>query len=518
MEPLINEFLAERKYPTPSDEEHRADRQRLAEVLAADAIALADIDEIRRICTGSRYGNPGPMSGLHRSFRDASAAEYDRMIDTLRYLCWDKETDAKRIDRVLTDEDMRIPGLGESVIMKLLAITHPESYLPIFPYSGPAGKRLKLQLLKFEEPAGTRGEIQVESNRLLYTRLEPYFPGDPWGMSRFLYWFRDRDEESEIEGGRDFVAELADELLIDRSFLDDVIVLLEDKGQVIFYGPPGTGKTYLARKLAEVLAPDPRRRALVQFHPSSSYEDFFEGYRPEADVDGDMSYRLTPGPLALMAARAAEAPGRRHVMIIDEINRANLPKVFGEMLFLLEYRGESVRTLYRPDDAFELPQDLWFIGTMNTADRSIALIDAALRRRFHFIPFFPNQGAVQGLLERWIKRHHGEGARWVWELVAQVNDELIAALGGPHLQIGPSHFMKENLDEAAVRRIWQFNIEPFIEDQFFGDTQQIERFRFEAALERYQERSGENDQSVQPPTAEESGESGGEGGVAAEGA
>src|SRR3546814_12424614 len=82
-------------------------------------------------------------------------------------------------------------------------------------------------------------------------------------------------------------------------------------------------------------------------------------------------------------------------MIIDEINRANLPKVLGEMLFLLEYRHEAVRTLYRPDDTFELPKDLWFIGTMNTADRSIALIDAALRRRFHFVPFFPNSGPME---------------------------------------------------------------------------------------------------------------------------
>jgi 5-methylcytosine-specific restriction enzyme B len=90
-------------------------------------------------------------------------------------------------------------------------------------------------------------------------------------------------------------------------------------------------------------------------------------------------------------------------MVIDELNRANLPRVFGELLFLLEYRNESVRTLYRPEDAFELPSNLWFIGTMNTADRSIALVDAALRRRFHFIPFFPNHGPMEGLLERWLE-------------------------------------------------------------------------------------------------------------------
>ena len=237
---------------------------------------------------------------------------------------------------------------------------------------------------------------------------------------------------------------------MDKSFLDELIELLHDKGQIILYGPPGTGKTYLARKLAEAIAPDPNRRSLVQFHPSTSYEDFFEGYRPEVGIDGGMSLPARrQGPLALLADRAAEAPGTRHVMIIDEINRANLPKVLGELLFLLEYRDEAVRTLYRPEDAFELPKDLWFIGTMNTADRSIALVDAALRRRFHFVPFFPSEGPMQGLLDRWLKAN--EEPVWIGELVTMVNDDLIQALGGPHLQLGPSHFMKKGLTEKGLR-------------------------------------------------------------------
>ncbi len=196
----------------------------------------------------------------------------------------------------------------------------------------------------------------------------------------------------------------AKDLLVERSFLDDIKALLEDKGQVILYGPPGTGKTYLAQRLAKAMAPDSRDRTLVQFHPSTSYEDFFEGYRPEEGRDGQIVYRMTPGPLARMAARAAEYPHRRQVMVIDEINRANLPRALGELLFLFEYRDERVSTLYRPDEEFELPESLWFVGTMNTADRSIALVDAALRRRFHFVPFFPDRGPTVGLLERWLER------------------------------------------------------------------------------------------------------------------
>ena len=528
LEPLVEEFRAVWRYDNPkeTDEMHNEARRHLAELLAPDAIAQVDVADLRKIWNrgafgipGYPYGNPGQMSHLNESFRDPTPAEYDRMLGTLRYLCWGEDPDAERIDRLLDKSDsLYIKGLADSVIMKLLAITHPDVYLPVFPYDSENGKRPMLKLLELEEPTGSPGERHVASNRLLRDRIEKFFPGDPWGMMRFLYWYRDRGKEPVSQAEHDVVAELANELLVERGFLYEVIECLKDKGQVIFYGPPGTGKTYLARKLAEALAPDQMDRALVQFHPSSSYEDFFEGYRPKVGADGKMTYQLTLGPLAHMAERAANESGRRHVMVIDEINRANLPKVFGELLFLLEYRDESVQTLYRPKDSFELPQNLWFIGTMNTADRSIALVDAALRRRFHFIPFFPNQGAVQGLLERWIGRHHGEGSRWVWELVDQANNELEEALGGPHLLVGPSHFMKENLDVVSVRRIWQFNIEPFIEDQFFGDSQQIERFRFDAVYERYQELSGARDQSVQPPPADESVQAGGEGGEAAEGA
>jgi hypothetical protein len=105
-------------------------------------------------------------------------------------------------------------------------------------------------------------------------------------------------------------------------------------------------------------------------------------------VDGAITCALTDGPFRTLADRAKSAPGVRHVVLIDEINRGNLPRILGELLFLLEYRGERIGTLYRRNEAFELPPDLWFIGTMNTADRSIALIDAALRRRFHFVPIY----------------------------------------------------------------------------------------------------------------------------------
>ena len=286
-----------------------------------------------------------------------------------------------------------------------------------------------------------------------------------------------RSRQERLEGA-------AEKLLCEAKDLQEIVDLLEDKGQVILYGPPGTGKTYLAQELAEALAPDEQARSLVQFHPAYSYEDFFEGYRPVTDDDKQMTYELTPGPLAKLAEHAADNPEQQHVMVIDEINRANLPRVLGELLFLLEYRDKSIQVMYRSDDSFNLPENLWFIGTMNTADRSIALIDAAMRRRFHFVPFFAERGPTKSLLRKWINKHAPD-QEWVVGLVSAVNSELKKELGGDHLQLGPSHFMKTDLNDGGFERVWKYNIEPFIEDQLFGKPDKIKQFRLDAVLRRH---------------------------------
>jgi len=516
LKPLVDEWLAETDYPHPWHKNCLVDRERFAELLAPDRISIDDWPDIRRIWTTKQAGGAGAMGTLNKTLKDADESEIRKFLEIVRYLCWGDDPDVERIRRVLEDDEMRFTGLGESLVMKFLWITHPEFYGSIYKYWDDNGKQAVLNRLDIEEPSGSRAEKQYESARILNELAEPFCPGDTLAQSEFFWWVLRRPTSENgatgpggSDGGNDTdpIEELAEELLIERGFLDDAVALLEDKGQVIFYGPPGTGKTYLARKLAEALTADPSRWALVQFHPSSSYEDFFEGYRPEA-ADGDMTYQLTPGPLALMAERAENSPDdRQHVMIIDEINRANLPKVLGELLFLLEYRNEAIQTLYRPEEEFALPDNLWFIGTMNTADRSIALVDAALRRRFHFIPFFPNRKPIAGLLDRWLEAN--DEPAWVGELVARVNDELKDALGGDDLLVGPSHFMKAGLDHEAVRRIWEYNIEPFIEDQFFGNPGEIERFRFDDAYRRYRSYAGQDEPEAvqeQPATTEPSDE------------
>ena len=137
--------------------------------------------------------------------------------------------------------------------------------------------------------------------------------------------------------------ELAAAVHSPKEWLDEYIGLLESRGQLIVYGPPGTGKTFVARRIARHVAGDNVR--IVQFHPSYAYEDFFEGLRP-VSAEGGVSYAVMPGPLSLLAEAAQADPAHPYVLIIDEVNRADIAKVFGELYYLLEYRGDKINLQY----------------------------------------------------------------------------------------------------------------------------------------------------------------------------
>ena len=266
---------------------------------------------------------------------------------------------------------------------------------------------------------------------------------------------------------------LAEEVLLPVDSLKNIEQLLEEKKQVIFQGPPGTGKTYVAQKLANCLAGSNEKVALVQFHPSYAYEDFVQGFRPKTNESAQIGFELRDGPLLRIAERARDDPAGKHFLVIDEINRGNLAKVFGELYFLLEYRNSEM-TLQYSDKPFSLPQNLYIIGTMNTADRSIALVDLALRRRFYFVEFHPDEEPVKGVLRRWLgkKAPHME---WVAEVVDRANEKL----DDRHAAIGPSYFMRENLDQGDIQRIWKHSVLPYIEERLFGEGARLGEFELE---------------------------------------
>ncbi len=281
----------------------------------------------------------------------------------------------------------------------------------------------------------------------------------------------EEDDQTQSGSAQFDLQTLADKVFLPAEFLENIKTLIEDKKQVIFQGPPGTGKTYVAQKLAEHLAGSKERVTLVQFHPSYAYEDFVQGFRPTTR-NGQPGFELRDGPLLQAAERAKGEPDAKHFLVIDEINRGNLAKVFGELYFLLEYR-ESQMNLQYSDEAFSLPDNLYFIGTMNTADRSIALVDLALRRRFYFVEFHPDEEPIKGLLLRWLEANGLDRMAWVADVVNRANDKLKDDL---HAAIGPSYFMKPGLDWAAVERIWKHSVLPYIEERRFGGSERTEDF------------------------------------------
>jgi len=301
---------------------------------------------------------------------------------------------------------------------------------------------------------------------------------------------------------------LADELILSAGFLEKIATLLDEKRQVIFQGPPGTGKTYVAQALARCLAGSENRVELVQFHPSYAYEDFVRGFRPLNADNGQPRFDLQDGPLLRAAEKARNNMGAKHFLIIDEINRGNLAKVFGELYFLLEYRNEEISLQYqrKKGETFSLPENLYIIGTMNTADRSIALVDLALRRRFYFVEFHPDDEPVKCVLRKWLKQKKFDNMEWVADVVQEANKLLKK---DKHAAIGPSYFMKEHLDKNVVERIWKHSVLPYIEEHLFGDDNLLDEFdldklkakaaqtRKEKENQEQSDGTGESDASVQ---------------------
>lgn len=269
-------------------------------------------------------------------------------------------------------------------------------------------------------------------------------------------------------------SDFLDEVYMTEKRYENLVAVLRNKKNIILQGAPGVGKTFAARRLAWSMMgeKDDSRIEFVQFHQNYSYEDFMMGYKPVED-----GFELKYGIFYRFCQKAANQPDKEFFFIIDEINRGNMSKIFGELLMLIEkdYRGTKATLAYN-GLSFSVPKNLYIIGMMNTADRSLAMIDYALRRRFSFFevePGFDSEGFIQ-----YQNSLNNETFNELVNKVKDLNREISLDKSlGKGFCIGHSYFCGRDIcTEEWLHSIVDYDILPMLSEYWFDDTNKLQRW------------------------------------------
>ena len=284
----------------------------------------------------------------------------------------------------------------------------------------------------------------------------------------------EEEDAEEVETAYPLYSEedFLEEVYMDKSDYDTLVGLLRTKKNVILQGAPGVGKTYAAKRIAYSMMgqKDQERVMLVQFHQSYTYEDFIEGFRPKDTGNG---FEIKKGAFYHFCRKAGEDLGKEYFFIIDEINRGNLSKIFGELFMLIENdkRGNSLQLLYS-GDKFNVPENVHIIGMMNTADRSLAMLDYALRRRF---AFFTMQPAFRSDVFRAFKASlANEKFNKLIACVESLNNAIAADDSlGEGFCIGHSYFCVKEASDRILENIVEYELIPLLKEYWFDEPLKV---------------------------------------------
>lgn len=453
-------------------------------------------------------------------------APIEKYRESFTYLFYSKDSFKVKINNFLYNEEYKLFGLGDSVVSEILGNVFAEEVCFFNSRDKEAVEKIFSIDLGYKRGDNFGEKYEKFQNALkdnnivekylavigkktelpIYLEIDQFFS---YVYDKYSKYFKIDKEFTEIDdinegaviettsilkepSGNEYTSEInmdeytieefLKEVFIDREEAEDMIELLEYKNNIILQGPPGVGKTFIGKRLAYLHSgfKDSSKIKMVQFHQSYSYEDFIRGFKPSENG----AFELKDGIFYVLCKEAAIQQDKNFYLIIDEINRGNLSKIFGELLMLIEKdkRGieNAITMAYSKDNEnkFYVPKNLYIIGTMNTADRSLSLVDYALRRRFSFIdmkPAFNKPSFKEFLISSGISE---ELTLKIIDSINNVNEEIEEddiELGNGY-KIGHSYFC--NIDTTVDEQKWyeriiKFEIKPLLEQYWFDNTKKV---------------------------------------------